>query len=260
MKSYFVLSAIALGASINPFKSFGVPNPDVPISICDKDDSIEAKCAMEEEPLAYQTSKAILRVTKSGSPHCTAWLVGDQGHIITNNHCASAATYAKSLKFEAMAEGATCATNCKRALACKGVYIHQVQLNFVATAGNTDQDWSLFQLPAEEAKTAVEAYGFLKIRVNGSYEGERIYVAGYPRGYGKRIAFMDGAVPGTILNRNFDTGCGTSELIYRVDTEGGNSGSPVISYNDHTVVGLHHCGGCSDYGNSVPYFNNRQLM
>ena len=255
MKSTFLVVAVQVYcARVNPFRSFRIPKLDQPISLCGNDDSVEAKCALEVNPLAYEASKAVLRVTNDGRPHCTAWLVGDQGHILTNNHCAGTASDSEFLKFEAMAEGDTCETNCKSPLACTGTFI-QSNVSFIATGGDTDRDWTLFQLAPEDTRVAVETYGYLKIRLQGSVQGERIYVAGYPRGHGKRLAFMDGSEFGTVLDRNYDTGCGTSELIYKVDTEGGNSGSPVLSYSDHTVVGLHHCGGCSTRGNSVLYFN-----
>ncbi|KAJ3361753.1 hypothetical protein HDU91_003770 [Kappamyces sp. JEL0680] len=221
-------------------------------SLCGNDDSIEAKCALDKgESAAYNTSKAVLRIRKDGSAHCTGWLIGDQGHVITNNHCIGSASEAASLQFEAMAEGASCSTSCKSALACAGTFVHSKPLTFIATGGDTDQDWTLLQLPEENRATALSKYGFLRLRKAGSTVGEQIYVPGYPAGYGKRIALTDGSVPGTVISRDFDTGCGKSELIYKLDTLGGSSGSPVISHVDNLVVGIHHCGGCSEDGNSA---------
>jgi len=33
---------------------------------------------------------------------------------------------------------------------------------------------------------------------------------------------------------------------YNADTQGGSSGSPVLSATDNAVVALHHCGGCQN--------------
>ncbi|KDO15833.1 hypothetical protein SPRG_18630 [Saprolegnia parasitica CBS 223.65] len=33
-----------------------------------------------------------------------------------------------------------------------------------------------------------------------------------------------------------------------LDTQGGNSGSPVFSTKENVVVGLHNCGGCENGG------------
>ena len=152
--SLFLLAATnVFGSAINSYKKLAVPSLAIPVSICDKDESVEAICAIESEPIAYQKSKAVLRISRSGMPHCTGWLVGDQGHVITNNHCASTSSAGKSLKFEAMAQGSTCETDCKRSLACKGTQIHKTQLDFVATGGNTDLDWTLFKLTPPELDT-----------------------------------------------------------------------------------------------------------
>jgi V8-like Glu-specific endopeptidase len=222
-----------------------------PFSICGSDNTIEAKCANQTDPKIYEKSKAVLRVQKSGRIHCTAWLVGDQGHILTNYHCAENKYAGSMLKFEAMAEGSNCTVACRSKLACKGEFIHKNKLEFVTTGGSMDRDWTVFKLAPSEAIAAVSKYGYLKIRKSGAIQDERIYIVGHPMGQGKRISFVDGPSPATVLNSNFDTECGTSEVIYNLDTEGGNSGSPIIAISDHAVVGLHHCGKCDEYGNSA---------
>jgi hypothetical protein len=41
---------------------------------------------------------------------------------------------------------------------------------------------------------------------------------------------------------------GPADVGYYADTQGGSSGSPVIAYNDHQVVALHHCANCANRG------------
>jgi hypothetical protein len=249
----FLLSSTILGASVDPFKHF-TPKTDSQkedsFSICGNDDSIEAKCVSKQTEL-YRNAKAVLRIRKSGRAHCTGWLVGDQGHVLTNNHCIGSASESENLKFEAMAEGSTCQTSCKSALSCAGTIIHTQPLEFIATGGNTDQDWTLLRVPEDNRTEVLAKYGFVRLRVSGPIVGEQIYVIGHPRGYGKRISLNDGASPATILSTSLDTGCGTSEVIYKADTEGGSSGSPVFGANDNLVVAIHHCGGCAQDGNSA---------
>ena len=228
-----------------------IPDSGRLFSLCGADDSVEAKCALDSDSAAYNTAKAVLRISKNGRPHCTGWLLGDEGHVITNNHCIGKDSEAASLTFEAMAEGADCATNCQKSLACPGIVIHNTSLTFIATGGSADKDWTLLQLPEAVRADVLATYGSLKIRKSGSVVGERIYVAGYPAGYGKRIALKDGSNFGTIISRDYNTGCGSSEVIYKVDTLGGSSGSPVLSYTDNLVVAIHHCGGCTSAGNSA---------
>jgi V8-like Glu-specific endopeptidase len=131
--------------------------------------------------------------------------------------------------------------------------IHTTPLSFIATGGTLENDWTLLQLNESELSKnwLLMVLGFLQIRKSGSVVGERIYVAGHPNGEGKRLSLNDGSNFGSILGRNQTTGCGTSEVIYKVDTLRASSGSPVLAHSDNLVVALHHCGGCTRAGNSA---------
>ena len=56
---------------------------------------------------------------------------------------------------------------------------------------------------------------------------------------------------------NSSRGCtgGVRDISYSCDTEGGSSGSPVISHTTHKVIGLHHCGGACNGNKGVPIIN-----
>jgi V8-like Glu-specific endopeptidase len=183
---------------------------------------------------------------------CTAWLVGNKGHVLTNHHCIGSAEEVKDLQFEAMGEGKSCDDDCRSALACPGAYVHTKPLEFIATGGSLEDDWTLLRLPKESRRAALQHYGYLRIRASGPVVGEEIYMIGHPNGYGKRIAYVDGDKSAKILSISENSGCGKSDVIYRLDSEGGSSGSPVFGAKDGLVVGLHHCGGCkNDVGNSA---------
>ena len=85
-----------------------------------------------------------------------------------------------------------------------------------------------------------------------------IYIPQHPGGRPKEIAMFDDHVNGQCrILRNHARGCtgGVRDISYTCDTEGGSSGSPVISHTTHKVIGLHHCGGAC-YGNKgVPVIN-----
>lgn len=228
------------------------------VSICEDDESEEAKCLAESNPEMYQSAKATLRINKSNRPHCTAWLVGDQGHVLTNWHCGASQRDINFMRFEAMSEGETCTTSCKRPLACKGHTINKANLKFIKTGGNVQNDWTLLQLPERVINDTIAKYGYLQLRRSGPVEGEQIYIPQHPRGFGKRIATKDGNNSATIISVNADdyNGCGVGQVAYKADTEGGSSGSPVIGVSDHAVVAIHHCGGCSKYANSATHMNS----
>jgi hypothetical protein len=212
-------------------------------SICGADDAIEAKCAKTNGfgGGAYYHSKAVLRISRNGRMLCTGWLVGNEGHIITAYHCLNDAQ-AATFNFEAMAEGPTCATNCKKSMSCPGKFFKD-PVTFVATGGSIDNDWTVLKL-SERDNNDARSLGLprLKIRKSGAREGERIYTAGHPNGSGKRIGFHAPGGFATILGTF--TRNGVKRVTYNVDTNGGASGSPVLAFEDHVVVALATSGGC----------------
>ena len=56
---------------------------------------------------------------------------------------------------------------------------------------------------------------------------------------------LDGNEFGTILRKQGSEVC-EGGMTYRLDGNRGSSGSPVIGYSDHFVVGIHKCGGCDE--------------
>ncbi len=230
-------------------------------ALCTADNTEEAKCYLLSEPTAYERSRAIARLTLSGSAHCTGWLVGTAGHLITNEHCISSQTELNNIDFEFMAEGATCATNCATALGCPGT---------IEASGGTfltdhaDYDYALV-LPDTTAGGGTDlpaTYGYLQLRDTGAVLNERIYVVQHPAGWGKRFAMVStypsdvaagGKCYASSLTETPCAGSGYNDVGYFADTQGGSSGSPVLAYSDHKVVALHHCAGsagCSSGGAS----------
>ena len=66
-----------------------------------------------DEPEVYTKGKAVLRVyNRVGGSLGTAWLIGDEGHILTNWHVIETEAEAVGADFEAMAESSTCEPKC----------------------------------------------------------------------------------------------------------------------------------------------------
>lgn len=246
------LITIAIAVSVDPLQQFTPKNDSQSanfLSVCGKDQTNEIKCFYGSRRI-YKNGKAVLRTRKGKSSHCTAWLVGDEGHVLTNYHCAKTVDEAESLRFEAMAEGRWCRSDCRTELGCKGKFIHTKPLQFIATGGSRDNDWTLLRVPKENREKVLAKYGYARIRASGPVAGEQVYVIGHPNGYGKRISYLDGNDVLKILSTTENTSCGTSEVIYRADTDEGSSGSPVFGAKDGLVVAMHHCGGCEEDGSN----------
>jgi len=211
-------------------------------SLCQADDTDEAKCYATSEPLIYDNARAVARLLINGSLACTGWLIGSEGHVMTNNHCIGTEGAAANTDFEFMAEGVDCATSCASWFACSGTVAATSSTLVQTDAG---LDYTLV-LPASDVSAT---YGYLQLRPEGATLEERIYVPQHPAAWGKRIA-VESSYPENPsgfceLDSLFEQGCTgpIPDVGYFLDTQGGSSGSPVLGYSDHSVVALHHCRG-----------------
>jgi len=215
-------------------------------AICNSDDKEWAKCYEGTE--MYNKAKAVCRLLIGGSSACTGWLLGSEGHVMTNNHCISTQTDAGNTDYEFMAEGATCATSCASWGACPGI-VEASAGTLIKT--NSSLDYTLILLPTNVTST----YGYLQLRDALPTIGERIYVPQHPGAWGKQLAVnsdTDGPYA-KIYSTNEPPCIGKpGDIGYYADTAGGSSGSPVLAYNDHLVVSLHHCADCPNRGLPIP--------
>lgn len=220
-------------------------------SLCGTDDTREAKCYETSEPSAYGEARAVARLLLNGNAHCTGWLVGCEGHVMTNEHCIGSQSQANDIDFEFDAEGASCSTDCSSALACPGT-IEASGGTLVAV--DSGLDYALVQPDTSVGGgTDLNAtYGYMQLRDTGPTLGERLYIPQHPAGWGKRLAVesthsldSSGFVEVQSVTEPACQAGGPSnaETGYFGDTQGGSSGSPVLAYSDDRVVALHHCRG-----------------
>ena len=216
-------------------------------ALCGDDDSEDAICYLNEGNKIYTSSRAVARILINGTSACTGWLIGDEGHLITNEHCISNQKDADNIVVEFLAEGNNCDDNCTSWFGCSGV-IEATSATLIKS--NENLDYALLLLP----KNVSDTYGFLQCRESCPILNERIYIPQHPRGWGKRIAVnssdqsdSEGYTKINYLDRRRCGGTG-NDLGYYGDTQGGSSGSLVIGFKDNLVVGLHHCGSCPNRG------------
>ncbi len=84
-----------------------------------EDDSKPAQFYEPIEPAAYERARAVARLLINGIYGCSGWLVGSEGHLMTNNHCIADEDDANNTDYEFMAEG-DCLTNCDAPWSCPG--------------------------------------------------------------------------------------------------------------------------------------------
>ena len=237
---------------------------DDPESICTTNDTVEAKCLQTSEPAVYETSRAVVRLLQSGSAHCTGWLVGNAGHMMTNEHCITSQAQLNNIDFEFMAEGADCATNCASSLACPGT-IEASGGTFVTDDAALDYALVIPDTSTGTGTNLPATYGFMKLRASGAVLDEQVYHPQHPAGWGKHIAF-NSTYPADVAMGGFcyassltEVPCsgGANDVGYWTETQGGSSGSPVLGYSDNKVVALHHCRGSAFCSTGNPTTDDR---
>lgn len=219
-------------------------------SLCSADNSKESVCYKDQDDVAaeaYRQSKAVARLIIAGRGLCTGWLVGCDGHLMTNEHCINNQADASNTDFEFLAQGDSCDKDCKTTLGCTGT-IAASSATLVAV--DEPLDYSLLKLNTTSDVNG--DFGFLTLREEAPVVGERIYIPQHPQGWGKRIAIeVDDGSFAKIDTLSIANGCGDKQVGYMADTQGGSSGSPVLAAKDHSVVALHHCGGCPNTGHQI---------
>lgn len=208
-------------------------------SVCGSDTSADAVCYRSSDPVAYTKSKAIARLLINGTELCTGWRIGTKNRMLTNNHCftTSAQAYDTEVWFNYQ-----CAS-------CGGYDVYQPTKVWGAQVIATDRtyDYTLFTV---DKFASIQKFGHLALDTKRPAKGQELYVPQHPAGEPTRIAGSLGEKAGncSVVNPGYDGYAAGSDVAYYCDTEGGSSGSPVLSRATNKVVALHHFGGCPNSG------------
>ncbi|RHZ14442.1 hypothetical protein DYB37_011695 [Aphanomyces astaci] len=233
-------------------------------SICNTDESQNVVCYKDSEPAKVSKSSAVARLKISES-WCTGWLFGSEGHLITNNHCINNDAAAANTRVEF----ASVTPGCQDSVSLgsnPGVY---ATTNVTLILNDVKLDFALVKLNLVDGFD-LAPYGYLQASETSVNVNDTAYVMGHPYGKPRRIAMVkDGTTAGRITTTNYtervQTDCyNVDRLGHNLDTEGGSSGSPLMSATSNLVIGLHNCGGCkastraygSNYAIKITYIVN----
>jgi lysyl endopeptidase len=205
-------------------------------SICGSDQKTDAACYRATNPVPYLRSKAVARLLINGVELCSAWRVGPNNRMFTNHHCFTDSYSARNTEVWFNYECAVCGGY--EVLRSTKVWGDQVLA--------TDQrlDYTLFTVQDFDS---IARFGYLQLDVRAPRRGEELYIPQHPGGDPTKIAidspFEKNGNCKVVDPSYWGYDYGT-DLSYYCDTEGGSSGSPVLSRNTNEVIGLHHFGGC----------------
>jgi hypothetical protein len=210
-------------------------------SICGRTDSGEnAVCYKSSDPVAYAHSKPVARLLINGVELCSAWRVGPNNRMFTNHHCIASSADAADTEVWFNYECSRCGG---------GPTLRPTKVwGDLVLATNTTLDYTLFSV---QDFNAITKFGYLVLDVRQPARGEQLYIPQHPRGDPTVIASDDpGERSGNceVSDPSYDGYASNSDISYYCDTDGGSSGSPVISRRTNEVIALHHFGGCPNSG------------
>ncbi|MFK7798076.1 MAG: trypsin-like peptidase domain-containing protein [Aureispira sp.] len=200
-------------------------------TVCGTDDKEPIECY--NGTTMFDKGEAVCRLIIGGAGSCTGWLLGIEGHVMTNNHCIGTAANANNTDFVFNYRHSNCAGT---ANATQNIVANTS--TFIKT--DATLDYTLVQLPVNPTPT----YGYLSLSSVAPVVGDRIYIVQHPGGRRKEIAVntdQGGNAQGFAMINTINT----NGARYFADTEGGSSGSPVLNFNSNLVVAIHNTGSCS---------------
>ncbi|GGX46184.1 serine protease [Saccharospirillum salsuginis] len=220
-------------------RRFSAPSGAQGFSTCGQMERRDVACWQDSHPTEYDHSRATARLLVNGSL-CTAWRVGEQNRVFTNNHCVASQSGVAAAEVWFNYQHTQCDGNTLEAV--------------TKVAGNTllktnyELDYTLFTLSGFQQ---VSDFGYYGLDVRLPNEGERIYIPQHGSGNPKELSIESDQNSGGLCRidvavtngRGIDTDTG-----YMCDTIGGSSGSAVLAASSNKAIALHHFGGCPNQG------------
>ena len=226
-------------AAISKLKSGGGGNSKTE-SICGIDERYPAACWEQSDPDDFDRSWPVARLLIDGSRSCTAWRVGPENFLLTNNHCVASQEELETVEvwfnYQASSCGSSLSEEPIKVAAHTLFATHQVL------------DFTLFSV---RDFTVIEPFGYLGLDVRDAMLGERIFIPQHGYGSPKQIAIESDMNPSGLCevdDLHVDRYAPDTDIGYFCDSVGGSSGSPVLTGESGRAIALHHFGGCVNSG------------
>ncbi|MCO7225579.1 pre-peptidase C-terminal domain-containing protein [Pleionea sp. CnH1-48] len=211
-----------------------------PMSTCGINERVDVQCWADSHPTEYERTRPVARLLINGSGLCTAWRVGENNRLFTNNHCVSGASGVKNLEVWFNYQN----TECSSGSSSTPVIVTGDEL----LSTNSDLDYTLFTVKNFET---IQSFGHFGLDVRNPIEQERIYIPQHGSGDPKQLAIESDENSDGLCRVDVTLADGSApntDMGYMCDTTGGSSGSPVLAVSSHNVLALHHFGGCPNQG------------
>mmetsp|Transcript_70893 Transcript_70893/g.136762 ORF Transcript_70893/g.136762 Transcript_70893/m.136762 type:complete len:479 (+) Transcript_70893:33-1469(+) len=227
--------------SKNVLDRVNIVEPEDPVpgkqSICGAGEEILDVDCLKPSNMALQISQS--KATLMMGLGCTAWIVklptGSQGaRVLTAGHCGR--NDPETFYFDYNTPCGRKDSHAVRGARCQGSRLAREE---------TDDDYTLYELdPACQHVAGITPF---LLDVGEPQRDEGMYLIGHPNRRPKKISFQEVHDDGHHCEvRSFFMRSSRSKRVrYYCDTQGGNSGSPVISSRTGYAFAIHSHGGCN---------------
>ena len=202
---------------------------------CGVNERRDAVCYASTHPTEYARAKPVARILANGLALCTAWRVGPQNLMLTNNHCFSSQSGATKTEVWFNYENTKCGVK-------RTGTVTKVRGSAVMKT-SAPLDYTLFSVTNF---SLIQGFGFLSLDLRDAVQGERIYIPQHGQGTPKQLAITSDQNTSGMCS--IDVPLNGVNTGYKCDTIGGSSGSPVLAASANKVIALHHLGGCPNEG------------
>ncbi|GGM46900.1 hypothetical protein GCM10012275_17440 [Longimycelium tulufanense] len=220
-----------------------------PFSICGRNDYKDVVCYRSNAPTEFSKTPPVARLLMNGRTLCSGWRLGPNNRLMTNNHCLANTNIARRTEVWFNYQCPTCGGSGSEP-------VTKVLGNQVLKT-DAGLDFTLFDV---RNFNAVTKFGYLELDARLPGIGEEMYLVEHPRGQTKKLALADDQSRSgncEVRDVRVDGNIRDSDIAYMCDTEGGSSGSPVLSRRTHRVIALHHFGGCPNQGVRIDLIANK---
>jgi|GEM_PF-944006 len=227
------------------------------LSTCGVNERRDAVCFANSDPVEFERTRPTARLVISGGGLCTAWRVGPDNRVFTNNHC---------IDSQSDVTGVEAWFNYQRTSCGSGAVDTTTKVS-----GNTllrtdfTLDYTLFTV---NNFSNIASFGYYGLDVRAPSSQERIYIPQHGSGNPKELAITSDQNTGGVCRIDVVSARGRgngTDTGYFCDTIGGSSGSAVLAASSNKVIALHHFGGCTNQGVRIDriwpqvasFFNNQ---
>lgn len=209
-------------------------------STCGVNERRDVQCWAGSNPTEFERTRPVARLLINGSGLCTAWRVGADNHMFTNEHCVGSQSELSNTEVWFNYQNTACGgSTLEPTTIVTGNYLLKMDYTL---------DYTLFTI---NNFSSVSSFGYFGLDVRDAVSQELIYIPQHGSGNPKELSIESDQNTGGLcrIDHPLANGRGTNtDMGYMCDTIGGSSGSPVLASSSNKVIALHHFGGCPNQG------------